>query len=489
MPKSIIVIGAGIGGLAASIRLAQAGYDVTVLEAQSQVGGLACDYQARGFSWSLAPPLFSARPELNALFHDLGRDPDDYLSWLPIDPQTRYFYPDGHVFNLYRDWTRTSAEIARIEPRDVAGYLRFLAYAARIHDMRRFGFGKREAAIGALFRSWLSAGPFGSAFGVSSRFIRSEKLVRALAHCARQSGGSPFTLPPTVSELAHIFLNNGAWHPRGGAASVPAALANLAGEFDVAIRLACPVKQIEIKRNKAIGVTLEADGEFLSADAVVSNLDPISTARNLLPADAVSAPALRRLVQTPMSSSAFILLLGIRGTFPQLAHHNVFFSDDDRAESDQIFGRAVTPDNPTITLSISCKTDPPNAPFNQENWLIAVSAPPLSEKFNWTNERAALRDRIVTILERRLGLDFRDRIRIEKHLTPADLAQLSGAWRGALHGELPRGRRAALARPQIRSPHAQYLYQVGGAVLPGGGLPHEILSAKAVASMLRRDLR
>ena len=489
MPKSIIVIGAGIGGLAASIRLAQAGYDVTVLEDKTQVGGLARDYQARGFSWSLAPPLSFARAQLDALFHDLGRDPDDYVNCLPIDPQARYFYPDGAVFNLYRDWTRTAGEIARFEPRDVAGYLRFLAYAARIHDMRHFGFGKRETAIGALLRSWLSAGPLGSAYGVSSRFIRSERLVRALAHCARQSGGSPFALPATASELAHTFLNDGAWHPRGGAAAIPAALAKLAVEFDVAIRLACPVKRIELKRNKAIGVTLEHGGEFLSADAVISNLDPITTARRLLPEDALSAPSRRRLAQTPMSSSAFILLLGIRGTFPQLAHHNVFFSDDDRAESDQIFRRAVMPDNPTITLSISCKTEPPNAPFNQENWLLAVSAPPLSEKFNWANERAALRDRILTILERRLGLEIRDRIRVEKHLTPADLAQLSGVWRGALHGELPQGRRAALARPQIRSPHAQYLYQVGGAVLPGGGLPHAILSAKAVASMLRRDLR
>ncbi len=489
MPKSIIVIGAGIGGLAASIRLAQAGYDVTILEDKTQVGGLARDYQARGFSWSLAPPLFPARAQLDALFQDLGRNPDDYYSWLPIDPQARYFYPDGDVFNLYRDWTRTAGEIAGIEPRDVAGYLRFLAYAARIHDMRRFGFGKRETAIGALLGSWLSAGPLDSAYGVSSRFFRSEKLVRALAHCAFQSGGSPFTLPSTVSELAHTFLNDGSWHPRGGASAVPAALAKLAGEYDVSIRLACPVKRIEIKRNKAIGVTLEAGGEFLSADAVVSNLDPISTARNLLPEDALSAPRRRRLAQTPMSSSAFILLLGIRGTFPQLAHYNVFFSDDDRAESDQIFRRAVMPDDPTITLSISCKTDPTNAPFQQENWLIAVSAPPLSEKINWANESAALRDRIVTILERRHGLELRDRIRVEKHLTPADLAQLSGAWRGAMHGELPRGRRAALARPQIRSPHAQHLYQVGGAVLPGGGLPHAILSAKAVASMLRRDLR
>lgn len=482
MPKSIIVIGAGIGGLAAALRLAHLGYDITIVDKNPQVGGIFCDYQARGFTWSLGPPLFSARNQLDALFRDLGRSPAEYLRWLPIDPQTRFFFPDGAVFNMRREWTRTAAEIAQIEPGDVAGFLRFLAYAAGIHDARRFGFG-------SLLRSWLRAGPFRSAFSVSRRFIRSEKLSRALAHYASQSGGSPRAIPAPFSELAHTFLNDGLWHPRGGARAVAQALAALADEYDVAIRLACPVEHITIERNKATGVRLATEGEFLRADAVIADIDPISTARYLLPEGAVSAPARRRLVQTPMSSSAFIMLLGIRGTFPQLAQYNVFFSEDGRAEADQIFQRALMPADPTITLSISSKTDPQSAPYNQENWLIAVSAPPLSESVNWATEGAIVRDRILTILEGRYGLDLNDRIRVEKQLTPADLARISGAWRGALHGELPHGRRAALARPQIRSPHAKGLYHVGGNVLPGGGPAQAILSAEAAAAILRRDLK
>ncbi len=485
MPKSIIVIGASIGGLAAAIRLAQAGYDVTILEEGPKVGGIAREYHARGFSWAIAPPMFPARRQLMALLQDLGREPEDYLSWCPIEPQTRYFFPDGTVFNLYRDWSKTAAEIAQIEPRDVAGYLRFLAFAARIHDRRRLGFGKRGAAIGSLFGSWLRAGPFRSAYSASSRFLRSEKLMRVLAHCASQSGGSPFAMPSTASEMAHTLLNDGLWQPRGGVYAVPLALAKLAAEFEVNIRLSCQVEQIEIERKRAIGVRLAAGGEFLSADAVISTSDPISTARYLLPEEAVSAPALRRLVQRPMSSSAFLLLLGIRGVSPQLAQQNVFFSDDDRLECDQIFRRAIMPDDPTMTLSISCKADGLAAPFNQENWLIALRAPPLSERVNWVTEGDVLRDRILTILQGRYGLNLRDRIRVEKQLKPADLGR---GWRGALYGELPRGRRAALASPQIRSPHAENLYQVCGAVLPGGGLPHELLSAKAAAAMLRQAL-
>ena len=489
MPKTVIVIGAGIGGLAAALRLAQTGYDVTVLEQNPQVGGLVSAYHAGGCSWTINPPAFSARRELEALFRDLGRNAEDYLQWLPIDPQTRFFFPDGAVFNTYRDWTKTAAEIAQIEPADVSGYLRFLAYAARLHGLRRFGFGKGETATDSLFASWLRAGPFHSAHGAISRFLRSEKLVRILAHSACQNGGSPYAMPATANELAHAALNDGLWHPRGGLTAIPEALAKLAREFEVSIRLSCPVKRIEIDGKRATGVALEKDGEFLPADAVLSNIDPIATARYLLPADAVPAPAMRRLAQRPMSSSAFILLLGIRGAMPQLAHHNVFFSDDYRVEVDQIFRRAVMPADPTITLSVSCKTDPLQAPVNQENWLIQVNAPALSEKVDWATQGDIVRDRVLTILARRYGLELRDRIRLEKRLTPADLSQMSGAWRGALYGELPHGRHAALARPQIRSRHLQNLYQVGGAVVPGGGLPQALLSAKAAAALLRHDLR
>ena len=187
-------------------------------------------------------------------------------------------------------------------------------------------------------------------------------------------------------------MNDGLWYPRGGASAVAQALAALAYEYDVAIRLASPVEQIILERNRASGVTLAAEeGEFLGADAVIADIDPISTARYLLPAGSVSAPALRRLVQTPMSCSVFIMLLGIRGTFPELAPFNVFFSEDGRAEADQIFQRAVMPADPTITLCISSKIDRQNAPFNQENWLIAVNAPALSESINWATEGAIAR--------------------------------------------------------------------------------------------------
>lgn len=481
MVKSVVVIGAGLGGMAAATRLAQAGFEVTVVEKNAQVGGQIREFQAAGFRWSIGPPAINARPLLEEAFRDLGRELEDYLRLLPINPQTRYFFSDGATYNSRLDWSATAAEIAQIDARDVSGYLRYLAYAARIHQLRRYGFGR------SLHRSWLGAGPFASADAAIRRFIRSEKLRRALMHHVSESGGSPVAVSAVYSELAHAVLNSGLWHPRDGTAAVMRAFEKLASELKVDIRLGCLAARIQVERNETIGVLLQS-GEVLRADAVVSNVCPISTARYLLPEGTISAAALRSLAQTRMSSSEFVLLLGIRGTSPQLAHHNVFFSDDSRAEFEQIFQRGMMPADPTISLTISSKTDPPNAPGNQENWLIRVSASPLSEKVNWATEAMVLRDRILTVLQQRYGLDLHDRIRFERHLTPADLAQLSGAWRGALHGTLPHGPRAALTRPQIRSPHVKRLYHAGGAVLPAGGLPQALLSAKAATALLIRDL-
>lgn len=480
MVKSVVVIGGGLGGLAAATRLARAGFKATILEKNAQVGGQIREYQAAGFRWTIGPASLTARPLLEELFQDLGRELKDYLRLLPLDPQTRYFFSDGSTYNARLDWSATAAEIAQIDAQGVSGYLRYLAYAARVHQLRRYGFG------GSLRRSWFRAGSFASADAAARRFIRSDKLQRALLHHASQ-GGSPFAVPAAYSELAYAALNGGLWYPRDGITAVTRALEKLAADLKITVRPGCPAARIEVERNQAIGVLLQS-GETLRADAVLSNVCLISTARYLLPEGTISASALRSLAQTPMSSSAFVLLLGIRGAFPQLAHHNIFFSENSRAEFEQIFQRGVMPTDPTITLTISSKTDPPSAPGNQENWLIRVSAPPLSEKVNWATEAMVVRDRILTILQQRYNLELHDRIRFERYLTPADLGQISGAWRGALHGTLPHGPRAALRRPQIRSPHVKRLYHAGGAVLPGGGLPQALLSAKAATALLIRDL-
>ncbi len=226
----------------------------------------------------------------------------------------------------------------------------------------------------------------------------------------------------------------------------------------------------------------------LAADAVVSNVDALATARYLLPEDSLPPVLMNRLRRAPPSASALVLLLGVRGVFPQLAHHNVFFSADPGREAEQLFSQGAYPDDPTITVSISSKTAPHHAPPQQENWRVQVAAPPLSERVAWLSQQDAYRNRILEILAHRYGLDLADRLRVERRLTPADFQAMTGAWRGALYGISPNTAGAGQAEPRLRSERFKRLYFVGGTVLPGGGVAEALLSAGALVDVLRRDL-
>ena len=492
MAKSVIIIGAGIGGLTAAVGLAQAGYEVTVLEKNPQVGGKVYEYRAGGFRWDTGPTVFAPRHALGALFDDLGLDLSDYMRLMPIDPSTRFHFPDGSVFDNRQDWAATASEIARFDPNDVEGYLRFLAYAARMH---RIGHAQRPIRTlassdsgEASFWRWLGSDPFRSMHRAISRYIKSKELRQVLGNFGTCVGGSPYSIPASFNALIHQTLSDGIWYPQNGIYSVATVLERLARDQGVAIHLNCPVQSINIKGEAARGVILQ-DGQILPGDAVLSNVDIISTLRYLLPDGALPAATQRQLLRTPLSCSAFVIALGVRGTFPQLAHHNVFFSEDRQREFHQIFKREVMPGDPTITITISSKTDSLQAPVNHENWLIRVSAPPLSEKFDWAAEREYYRDRILTILYQRYGLDLRERIRNEMHLTPADFQRMTGACRGSLFGSLPHARSVRFKPPTIRSKCIDGLYFAGNTTQAGGDNAMGIQSGRLAAAIICQDLR
>ena len=488
MARSVVIIGAGAGGLAAAIELAVAGYDVRVLEQKSTVGGKLQAFSAAGFRWDIGPVAFTARPYLERLFRDAGLEMSDSLRLHRLDPMLRCFFPDGTIFDLHRDWSRLSAEIARLNPADLEGFLRFLAYAARLHGSAHATADTSTRGSRARRRGWhLGSESLRSMQGAINRHIQSPKLRQILGHFATYVGGSPFAAPAAFNGIAHEILSIGIDYPRGGYAAIAAAMETLALELGVEILTDSPVERISVKGGVADGVVLAADGSFLAADTVISNVDAAATARYLLPDGSLSPVVMNQLRRQEQSASAFVMMLGVRGTFPQLAHHNVFFSAEPKRACHQLLSRQMMPDDPTITLSVSCRSDPHHAPANQENWLIQTSAPALSEKYIWSAEQPALRDRVLSILAGRYGLDLRDRLRAERHLTPADFQRETGAWRGALYGPSPNRRRAASAQAQIGSRHIQRLYSVGGAVAPGGGLAEALQSGRLVVAELRAD--
>ncbi len=491
MSKSVIVIGGGIGGLTTAIRLQHAGYNVTILEKNPKVGGKMYEIEDSGFRWDTGPSVITMRHVFEDLFASVGKNLSDYLTLLPVDPLTRYFYPDGTIFNASRDLSTMANEIAKINERDVEGFLKYLAYAAQIHRITGPVFIYDKPPTPASFarvpvQDWLKADPFRNMHGAIKGFVKSDKMRQLLGRFATYVGGSPYLAPATLNVIAHVELTGGVWYPQNGIYSIASALEKLASELGVVIKTHCGADQINITNGKVSGVICE-NGQVHQADAVVSNVDVTTTAKHLLPSDAISAQKQKNLESFDPSCSGFVMMLGIEGEYPELAHHNIFFSSDYEREFQQIFVDEVMPDDPTIYLCITSKTDAQHAPDGHENWFILVNAPALSDKFDWEAQQQNYRDKILRILAEKYNLDIRDKIRVEKHMTPADLQNMSGGWRGALYGPSPNNRFAAFKRPHNRSKDTDGLYYVGGTTHPGGGVPMVMLSGKVTADMIVED--
>lgn len=491
MMKPIIIIGAGIGGLSTAVRLAAVGRKVLVLEQNNAVGGKMGQLQHDGYRWDTGPSVITMRPVLEELFAAAGRRLEDYLTLLPVEPLTRYFYPDGTILDATRDLSRMAAQIGALDERDVEGYLAYLAYAARLHRITGPTFIYDEPPS---WRSFTRVSPFDalridawrSMDAAIRSFVRSPHLRQLLGRFATYVGGSPYQAPATLNVIAHVELTGGVWYPQGGIYRIAQALARLAGELGVEIRTGCPVQQIQVAGNKLQGVVL-ADGELMAAETVVANVDVATVYQKLLPSHIATPQRLARLTRVEPSCSGFIMLLGVTGSHPQLAHHNIFFSGDYRREFADIFQRGLPPDEPTIYVAITSKTDPTHAPKGAENWFVLVNAPAVDARFDWSSQAAAYRERVLARLAT-FGFEVRGKIQTEQILTPLDLARLTGAWHGALYGASSNHPLTAFRRPHNQSSDMHGLYFVGGTTHPGGGVPMVMLSGKVVANMITRPI-
>jgi phytoene desaturase len=488
MSDHIVVIGAGIGGLSAAIHLAAAGQHVTVLERNAYVGGKAGQLEMGGYRWDMGPTVITLQPILAELFAAAGRRLADYLTLVPVDPLTRYHYPDGTVLEINTSLAQTVANIERIAPQDLDGYLRFLAYAARMHrilsPVMLYSDPPALSDILSLSPLEMAQVDLRSMDGAIRAHFRSPYLRHLFRRFATYLGASPYTARAYLNVIAHVELTAGLWYPLGGTHQIPLAYRRLAEELGVEIHTEASVTRILTRGKRAVGVEL-GDGVSIEADAIVANVDPTTVYHDLLPEHS-AGKRLRRWKSRSFSCSGFVLLLGIDRQHPQLAHHNIFFPSDYRAEFGAIFQRGQPPMEPTIYIAITSKTDPSHAPPGCENWYVMVNTPPVNDTWDWAERAAGYRDRILDRLAL-LGLDIRDHIQAEHLLTPPDIERLTGAWRGALYGHSFNSPLASFQRPKMRSLDVEGLYFTGGATHPAGGVPMVTLSGRTAARLVLQD--
>jgi phytoene desaturase len=443
-----------------------------------------------GFRWDTGPSVITMRPVIEGLFQAAGRRMEDYLTLQPIDPLTRYFYPDGTQIDIARDLTHTLEQIAALNAHDVEGYQQYLAYAAQIHRVTGpvFIYDKPPTPSSFLrvpIRDWLKADPFRTMQQAIRSYVQSPYLRQLLGRFATYVGGSPYQAPATLNVIADVELSGGVWYPQGGVYRIAEALEQVAQECGVDILTSTEVTRLHIERGQAVGIWL-ANGVHIPANVVISNADVTSTLSRLAGQEPRLQSRIQRLKRYDPSCSGYILMLGIEGTHPELAHHNIFFSGNYPAEFKSIFKTLMPPVDPTLYVAITSKTDPAHAPEGCENWFILVNAPPLSERYDWRVQADVYRALIMQRLAER-GYDIESRIRSEVMMSPVDLEQQSWAWRGALYGPSANNRFTVFRRPHNRSPEIRGLYFAGGTTHPGGGVPMVMLSGKVAAEMVLAD--
>ena len=489
MNGKTIVVGGGPGGLSAAIHLAASGRQVLLLEKNRTLGGKMSQVQASGYRWDTGPTVITLKHVFADLFAAAGRNVEDYLTLVPIDPLTRYFYPDGTALDVRVSLAETLRNIKELEPRDVEGYLGFLAYAAQMYRI--------TAPIAILNnppRLWdilrlplqdvLRVDAARTMYGAIRSHVHSPHLRQLLSRFATYLGADPYHARAYLNVIAHVELTAGLWYPRGGTYAITTAYRQLAKELGVDIRTGVRVKRILTENRRVSGVEVSG-GPPLPADAVVADVDPTTVYHDLLP-EMQASRRLKQWMRRPFSCSGFVMFLGVQGKHPQLAHHNIFFSSDYRSEFKAMFSRGVPSREPTIYVAITSKTDPDHAPPDGENWYVMANTPPMSTDWDWTTEAASYRDRILERLAD-LGLDVRKQIRAEQILHPLEIQQRTGAWRGSLYGHSFNDWLASFRRPHNRCPDLEGLYFCGGATHPGGGVPLATMSGQVAAHMLLSD--
>ncbi|MEI8260367.1 MAG: phytoene desaturase family protein [Actinomycetes bacterium] len=491
----VIVIGAGVGGLATAARLAVKGHDVTVLERSGTVGGKLATYRRDGFAFDTGPSLLTLPAVYRDLFLKTGRSLEESVDLQEVDPGFGYHFSDG-----------TSVTVPGVDPASAAmafgsafggdAEQEWRALIARASAMWRI---TREPFLQSPLQGWRSMvslakdprdiatiAPTTSLRDLGHHYLHDPRLRKIFDRYATYTGSDPRRAPAVLATIPYVEQTFGAWHLGGGLGTLAAALEQRCAERGVPIRLNTEVKTIELTGGQVSGVRL-ADDSVLPADIVVANADA-STVYGSMLNDPRARREANRLAKTTPSLAGFVILLALRGRSTGVHHHNVWFPKKYDEEFDAIFdGRiasdpaiyACVPDDPLMRPDADC-----------ESWFLLINAPRhgVSERgtTDWTAPGLAdqYADRILDLLAQR-GMDVRSRIMWRETRTPADLQNATGAPGGSIYGTSSNGSRAAFQRPANTSP-IPGLYLVGGSSHPGGGLPLVGMSAEIVANLIGR---
>lgn len=484
--KRVLVIGAGLGGLSAAISLRQAGYEVEVFEKNEKIGGKLNVLKAGGYTFDLGPSILTLPHIFERLFERSGRRMADYFSIRPVRPHWRNFFEDGTVLDLYPEPDRMAAEARKVgePPENIA---RFLRYSAKLYDLTNEGYFEqgldnwREFARYYGLWKFLQFDLFRSMHQAVAAHFKTRYFRDIFDFFIKYVGSSAYRAPAFMNSLPTIQFRYDLWYVDGGLYNIALGLGRLMEELGIKLHVNAPVSEIRRENGRVTG--LVARGAFHPADMIVSNVEVIPAYEQLLQEDPTFVASYERRFEP--ACSGLVLDLGLDCRYPQLAHHNFFFSGDQREHFAKVFEGYELPDDPTLYVVAASRTDPTVAPPGCDCLKILPHIPYLREDRPLTRgDYLAFKERVLDKLERMGLTDLRRHIVYEHVLTPPDIRDRYNSNRGSIYGVVSdRWKNLAFKAPK-QSTRYPNLFFVGGSVNPGSGMPMVVLCGQNVARQI-----
>ncbi|HZN17979.1 MAG TPA: phytoene desaturase family protein [Micromonosporaceae bacterium] len=476
----VVVVGAGLGGLACALHLAGAGREVTVVERDPRPGGRAGRLAIDGYQFDTGPTVLTMPSLIAEALAAVGEELPDWLELTRLQPAYRAHYPDGSTLDVITDPERMAAEVARVcGPREADGYRRFVAYARRLWQLERDDFIDRNLdtprdLLTANLLRLLLAGAFGRLQPRINRFFADPRTRRVFSFQAMYAGLAPHRALAIYAVIAYLDSVTGVYHPRGGIHAVPRALAGAAEKHGVLIRYGTEVTAVETASGRATGVRT-AGGERIPADVVVLNPDLPTAYRDLL-----GEPLHRRLRHSP---SCVVLHAGSRQGYGRIQHHNIHFGHSWRGTFDEVIRRGQLMSDPSLLVTNPSRSDASVAPAGRHTYYVLAPVPNLQAgPFDW---RDGLADRyagaLVECLEERGYVGFGAGIEVRRVVSPADWAQQGMAAGTPFAAAHTLGQTGPFRPANLHRSLSNVVF-TGSGTQPGVGVPMVLISGKLAAA-------
>ena len=478
----VVVVGAGLAGLSAALRLAGAGRKVTVVERESVPGGRNGLLKKSGYSFDTGPSVLTMPDLISDALSCVGEDIKDWLDLVPLKPLYRAFYHDGSQLDVHADTNQMQAEIAKsISSKEAEGYARYVEFVTKLYkyEMKDFIDRNIDSPLNLLtpnLARLIALGGFRKLAPKVNQFLKDPRTQKVYSFQAMYAGVSPQQALAIYAVIAYMDSVNGVFFPKGGMHAVPRALAGAAEKHGVTFKYSTTVTSIERKNGRATAV-LTDKGERIPCDVVVLNPDLPVAWRDLL---GKQPRSVKRLKYSP---SCATLLIGSSKTYDHLAHHNIHFGKSWAGVFDELIKKKTLMSDPSILVTVPSKDDPALAPAGKSSYYVLFPTPNLSADIDWEKIGPRYRNEMIKSLEDRGYTGFGDAIEVEQLTTPLDWKN-QGMEQGAPFASAHTFFQTGPFRPKNLAKGFENIVFAGSGTQPGVGVPMVLISGRLAAERI-----